>query len=388
MKEEITMEKLEKVPQTLDEWIECVKQDFVGKPVPEVPLWNYVTTLKSLICFAGMCGDDNPLFTDATYAPEKWGGLIASPTYPISVKVPTTPEVGYRKGIPMTEFDSEVELENYDVIRIGDSFRAEKIITGVEKKVDKNLGPSAVVSAKTTIWNQNNEVVAKMTGSSLHPQKVEKGKMLYNRSIHKYPEEEKEKLIHDIEGEPPRRGSETLYWEDVKVGEKLPQKVKGPLDLRNLENIKSAIYGNVSGTFRLSYKNAIKGEPSIHPITGWLEPPVNEHLDWVLCKNRGMPLPFDFGVARGAMAYHILTDWMGDDGFVRRLKTEITGPFFYSDTLWMTGEVVKKEKTAEGTAVDIEIKMTNQLGELITLGSATVLLPSRSEGPVRLPISP
>jgi hypothetical protein len=54
-----------------------------------------------------------------------------------------------------------------------------------------------------------------------------------------------------------------------------------------------------------------------------------EHSDWIVCKNRGIPLPFDYGVARSAMAYHILTDWMGDDGFIRRLRTEITGPFFY-----------------------------------------------------------
>ncbi len=385
------MDISERKPKTLDEWIECVEQDFVGKAAPEVPLCNYMATLKSFCWFAWTYGDDNPLFTHLDYAAKtRWSRPIAPPTYPISIKAPTTPEVSYPSGILMTEFDRGVDLENYDVIRLEDRFRAEKIITGVEKCVDAKLGPAAIVHAKTTIWNQNGDIPATMDGWSIHFPKPAEGKMLYDRTIHKYSDEEKAKLNRDIESTPPRRGAETLYWEDVKVGDKLPQKVKGPLDVEDLYYPKAIIYGARAGTFRLSYKDTMRktfGAPSIHPTTGWPLNPMDEPLDWVLCKNRGMPLPFDFGVTRSSMAYHILTDWMGDDGFIRKLKTETTGPFFYGDTLWMTGEVTKKRKRKDGAAVDIEIKMTNELGDLITVGSATVLLPSRTGGPVRLPIS-
>jgi hypothetical protein len=40
-------------------------------------------------------------------------------------------------GILMTEFDMGVELENYNVIRLDDRFRAEKIITGVRRRLIK-----------------------------------------------------------------------------------------------------------------------------------------------------------------------------------------------------------------------------------------------------------
>jgi acyl dehydratase len=288
----------------------------------------------------------------------------------------------------MTDYDGGVDIVNNDVIRLGDRFRAEKIVTSVEKKEHKTLGVTAVVTAKTSIWNQNDEIVATMKGWSFHSPKEREGKMLYDRTIYKYSEEEKKKIGNDIETYPPRRGNNPLYWEDVKVGDKLPQKVKGPLEMISIENFKHAIFG-IPATYDLSYKEAVTNKyrrPSVHPLTGWPETPMNEHLDWVLCKNKGMPLPYEPGLGRSAMAYHILTDWMGDDGFVRRLETDVISPFFYGDIQWLTGEVIKKEKRKEGAAVEIALKMTNQLGELTMSGKATLLLPSSIDGVVHLPV--
>jgi len=51
---------------------------------------------------------------------------------------------------------------------------------------------------------------------------------------------------------------------------------------------------------------------------------------------------------------------------------------------------VVRRYRAEGDrpAVDLELTAVNQRGELTTPGLATVLLPSRDEGPVRLPDPP
>jgi hypothetical protein len=55
----------------------------------------------------------------------------------------------------------------------------------------------------------------------------------------------------------------------------------------------------------------------------------------------------------------------------------------------MRGRVVRKH-LAEGDrpAVDLEVRGVNQRGEVTTPGHATILLPSRERGPVRLPSPP
>jgi hypothetical protein len=73
---------------------------------------------------------------------------------------------------------------------------------------------------------------------------------------------------------------------------------------------------------------------------------------------------------------------------------------YYGDTTWYNGTVINKYKVKEKgeggkggaageveyTAVDVEIKTTNQLGENTVMSKATAYLPSRELGPVKLPI--
>ncbi len=59
------------------------------------------------------------------------------------------------------------------------------------------------------------------------------------------------------------------------------------------------------------------------------------------------------------------------------------------DTQWLTGTVTRRY-LADGDrpAVELELQATNQRGEVTTPGHATLLLPSREHGPVRLPDPP
>ena len=53
------------------------------------------------------------------------------------------------------------------------------------------------------------------------------------------------------------------------------------------------------------------------------------------------------------------------------------------------GTVVRKYLAAgDRPAVDVELSAVSQRGELTTPGHATILLPSREHGPVRLPDPP
>jgi hypothetical protein len=86
---------------------------------------------------------------------------------------------------------------------------------------------------------------------------------------------------------------------------------------------------------------------------------------------------------------HLCTDWMGDDAWLWKLDCEFRRFNYVGDTQWLRGTVVRKY-LAEGErpAVDVELSCTNQRGEATTPGHATLLLPSRAHGPVRLPDPP
>ena len=86
---------------------------------------------------------------------------------------------------------------------------------------------------------------------------------------------------------------------------------------------------------------------------------------------------------------HLCTDWMGDDAWLWKLDCEFRKFNYVGDTQWLGG-VVTRRYLADGDrpAVDLELRAENQRGEVTTPGHATILLPSRTHGPVRLPAAP
>ena len=116
---------------------------------------------------------------------------------------------------------------------------------------------------------------------------------------------------------------------------------------------------------------------------------IGGHYDWDGVKARGMPAPFDVGLFRACANSHLLSNWMGDDGFIRRFEMQLRKPSFYGDTTWYYAEVVNKYKEKVGDheygAVDIKINGTNELGEVCAPGTATIYLPSVGK-PVKLPV--
>jgi len=72
-----------------------------------------------------------------------------------------------------------------------------------------------------------------------------------------------------------------------------------------------------------------------------------------------------------------------------KLECSFRGFNYVGDTHHLTGTITRKY-LAEGDrpAVDVELAATNQRGTVTTPGTATILLPSRDGGAVRLPDPP
>jgi len=397
MTQKYTDEELSK-----EAFIEDTKRDYFGKEADvflrrEEPI---SVDLQELSYFTWGIGDDNPLYFDPAYAAKtRWGSPIAAPGIVALWRYPVGHGSQYDKPYRVHNYISGDKVEWFDVVRPGDSIRTTLIVNDAEIKRGKT-GPLVFLYTEGKFWNQHGAIVAKQRGTLICTE-YEAGKdrgdaVHWKAEVQKYSEEEIERIAQAYDNEY-RRGADTLYWEDVKEGDKLPTVVKGPLTMMDLilhwQGGMPMTFKGVAGSFRRLYQYA-KNTPlswrRVNPVTNWpYETEVADHYDVYMTKFRGMPLPFDAGVMRIQLFYHVITNWMGDDGFLRMFDMQIRSPFFYGDTIWFTGEVVKKHKVVEGGieygAVDIKVNGPNQRGESTAPGIATVYLPSPGR-PVQVPI--
>ncbi|MFH1140193.1 MAG: MaoC family dehydratase N-terminal domain-containing protein [Chloroflexota bacterium] len=368
-------------------------------------------------------GDDNPLYMDPEYGKHTRYGCQIAPGQALAwVRYPAVHGVRRKGGYPVGSFFSGTAWEFYDVIRVGSRFRSSKVTKEVVEK-QGSRGRLLFLITELYYWDYHGDLPAKCYGTlTMVPQEtmgatramsVERlgEKMLYGRGAHKYNREEIDEMRAAFENSPKRRGAEALYWEDVQVGEKLGPFMLPPWshqDHMAPQVITSCNTRDPRGeagdahTFEPAYHQIRKwAGRRIHPVTRW---PWNsggiEHDDALLAAYRGMPGPFDSGVQRVQIPQKVLRDWMGDDGFIRRMYTGMRRPVFYADSSRYAGEVVKKfveiqrgEKgqgavpgKAKYYAVGIKLMGTNQTGDAHIVGTATVYLPSREGGPVELPV--
>jgi hypothetical protein len=108
--------------------------------------------------------------------------------------------------------------------------------------------------------------------------------------------------------------------------------------------------------------------------------------DWA--RRAGNPSTYDYGRMRETWLIHCCTDWMGDDAWLWKIDCEFRRFNYVGDTHWVRGRVTKKHEPDGRPAVDVDLRAENQRGEVTTPGHATILLPSRRHGPVRLPDPP
>ncbi len=113
------------------------------------------------------------------------------------------------------------------------------------------------------------------------------------------------------------------------------------------------------------------------------------HYDDVYAQSRRLERPIIHGALERAWLVQMLTDWIGDDGFIkkvacyyirmdypRRMKS-MTEPDD-GDTWWCRGKVTKKYERENRHYVECQIWVENGKGERITPGSATVILPLKA----------
>jgi acyl dehydratase len=378
----------------------------IGVPEPHPQPPHYLRPgLDAFRNVAHAYGDDNPLWCDPAHgAGSRWGVPIASPVL-----------VGGDTLIGEDEV-TEVPAEHRDLMK-GDPLRGvHAFYSASAREWWAPLGPDRHIArrnalvgvhdkpsefAERAVHEWTGQVFQEQEGPLLSAQyrlmiRTERSKA---REMKKYDAVEIEPYtdaqIDQIEAqylaESPR-GIEPRWWEDVAEGDTVGPMVKGPLTITDIVcwhvGMGMGLYG--VAPLRLGAQNRQRVPRFFHrdPLN---IPDVMQRVHWdpEFARRSGNPTTFDYGRMRETWLIHLCTDWMGDDAWLWKLDCEFRRFNYVGDTQWLRGTVTRRH-LAQGArpAVDVDLVAENQRGEVTTPGHATILLPSREHGPVRLPEPP
>ena len=350
-------------------------------------------------------GDDNPLWCDPAYAAgTRWGDVIAPPllvggdTLIGEDEVTELPEAqrALMRGDPLRgvhAFYAGSFHEWWQPLRPARRVRRRGALVAVNDKQSE--------FAKRAIHEWTAQVFCDDRGNLLtgqyrlfirteREQARERGKY-DDVTTDPYTPEQIEEIEARYREEKPR-GALPRDFEGVAEGDELGPLVKGPLTVTDIicwhVGVGMGLYG--VKPLRLGYQNRQR-IPRFYQRDELGVPDVMQRCHWdpEFARKAGNPTTYDYGRMREAWLMHLCTDWMGDDAWLWKLDCEFRRFNFIGDTHWMRGRVTRKYLApGDRPAVDLELEGRNQRDEVTTPGHATVLLPSREHGPVRLPDPP
>jgi amino acid adenylation domain-containing protein len=358
----------------IDEFI-VRSQRLTGNEISERPLWNTLASRDAIRHFAYGTSDDNPLWLDQDHACRAgFEGVVAPPAFLSSVLYPFLH--GAAMEVPLNSLIGEVEFEWFGRILEGDELRASARQTGVTEAIDRRGRRLVYILSETTFRNQRDEVVGKALGTMVRIA-VGNGDLLVDRPIHRYSAEELKTIADAIQGE--TRTGPNVNGIEPRIGLPIPGRVRGPMTIGDLVCWQAAI-GPSYRPGSLGYRDALAAPHTVvaNPATGWPTKTSQQHEDFLLTRQRGMPAPFDNSLMRFCWIAPMITDWMGDRGFLKSMSIQTGAPILYGDTTWYSAIVTDTRPHDRGLLVRLKITGVNQLGTTNTLGKANVILPLES----------
>lgn len=399
-------ESVRERPHLTDEGVERLRDRIgVAQPHPQPPHYRNPNE-DSFRHVAESYGDDNPLWCDPEYAASTvWGAPLAPPHLNggdtlIGQNEVTTLDDDTKAllaGDPLRgahAFYAGSFREWWNPLRVGDDVTRRNALVGVHDKQSGFAGravhewtaevfatPEHVLSAQYRLMIRTDRSSTTARGTKADVELASYDDDAISAIDEDYAEERSR-----------RRGAEPRWWEDVEEGDEIPPLVKGPLRVTDMicwhVGVGMGLYG--VKPLRLGYDQRQRVPRFFRPDDMGV-PDVQQRVHWDAewAARAGSPAIYDYGRMRETWLIHLCTDWMGDDGWLWKLDCEFREFNYVGDTHWMRGRVTKKYLAEGGLpAIDLEIRGENQRGTTTTPGHASVLLPSREHGPVRLPDPP
>ena len=380
----------------------------VGVPEPwPLPPHYRRPNADAFLHVAEAYGDDNPLWCDPAYGEKTvWGGPIASPvmvggdTLIGEDEVRAVPEDkrDLMKGDPLRgvhAFYSASAREWWAPLRPDHRVFRRNAAVAVLDKASEFAGRAVHEWSANVFQADDGTILSGQYRLMIRTEREkaqEKGKYK-DIEFRRYTDDENDAIDAQYAAQvESRRGAEPRFWEDVMVGDDVGPMVKGPLTVTDIVCWHVGMGMGLYGVRALDLAARNRGRiPRFFHRDEQNVPDVMQRVHWdpEFARKSGNPTTSDYGRMRETWLVHLCTNWMGDDAWLWKLDCEFRGFNYVGDTQWLRGTVTEKF-LADGDrpAVRLDVRAESQRGELTTPGHATILLPSREHGPVRLPDPP
>lgn len=375
-----------------------------------------LVTSQDLISNASSSVTYNPFWINERYAAgTRWGGLIAYPMYATGGNMITTVE----SETPDCGFDLQLwpgqDWEFYQPIRVNDTIRAwNREPQLIEQKVDRGGVRGFIdVEGDYDIINHRNEIVTSTKNYTVrifYPSGAPGSKFTLER--YGFTKEEiiyLDKLARQTEV----RGAEIRYWEDVKVGDMLNPVVIGPTNFQDIATQGgggaapggTGTGGSVPGAAGMGGMGGGRGGGAVEekkPIAQLLEKEgvigareyvqdkttgyyykgggdTLRHWDDYGARIEGEPGAFLWGLMSIKSMLRCVTNWIGNDGFVRKYNWRHVTRTLVGDAAFSQGKVINKRNENGEYLVDVFIWHSDIRGYINDAAVAIVALLSKTK---------
>ena len=370
-------------PKVTDEALDDLRRR-IGAPIKDtLEPWCYEATRDNIRHYAHGIGDDNPLWCDPAYAAKaRFGGIVAPPSFLFACDRIIS---GYVGGLPgVHAMWAGADWTWHLPLRRNDEITTEAHLKDLIEHQTRFAGRAVQQIYHVKFFNQRRELVAEAdswcfrTDRDHAREEGTKYTDLKAKPPRVYTEAELEK-VWSLYAAEEVRGATPRHFEDVAVGDKLPTMAKGPMTVTGFIAYAQGWGGLYIRANKLAWKMIHRHKGlGIKNRFGIPDCPERVHWEPEFATMVGAPGAYDYGPERCSWLTHHLTNWMGDDGFLRRATCKIRRHNPEGDLLFIDGKVIAKRIEGDRHFVDIEQEARNQDGELSILGTGTVELSKRA----------
>ncbi|MBI3965653.1 MAG: MaoC family dehydratase N-terminal domain-containing protein [Chloroflexi bacterium] len=349
----------------------------IGNETPVRHWYNQEATRDAIRHFAYGIGDLNPLWSDPDYARgTRFGDVIAPPCF-----LHSCGQFNY-VGLPgIHSMFSGTDWEFVRPLVAGDSVRATTKLVDMIERPSRFAGRSVEQLHETIYRNERSEVVARAIYRQFRTERdTAKGKAKYSTLERAtYTPEQIAQIDSEVEREEVR-GATPRYWEDVAEGDELGPVVKGPLTVTDMIGWLMGWGGVFVRPHRIGAEYR-RRHPAAYLADEYGVPDVPERVHWDndFARRVGVPAAYDYGPQRIAWLGQVMTNWVGDAGWVAKLSVRLRRHNLVGDTTWCRGKVARRYVEDGRHLVDVELAAVDQRGETTATGTATAELPSHEK---------
>ena len=358
-------------------------QKRIGVKITDTLLpWVTEINIDAIRHYAWGIGDNNPLWLDGGYAAKTQYGCVLAP--PSILYATNRVASGYCGGLPgIHAMFAGTNWTWERPIRIGAKIDTEVYLKEIIEHQTSFAGRSIQQIYHTDFFSHDGDKLGdcdswvfrtERATARARSEKYDRDKA---RKI--YTDEEIERVFKMYADEE-IRGAIPRYWEDVEVGQALSPIAKGPMTVTGFIAYVQGWGGLYVRAHKLAFEMMRRhrnlGIPNPYNI-----PDVPERVHWEedLAKAVGVPGAYDYGPERISWMSHLMTNWIGDDGFLRKLDAKVVRHNPEGDFLTLTGKVTKKYQEHGNHCVDCELVGTQQDGEISCTSTATAYLPAKGQ---------